>query len=193
MSSGELKKAKKAVRGRVRDAREAMDPASRSEASLKIAHRFLDLPELGSARTVMAFWSFGSEVDTAPLMSALRQRGHTVALPRIVDAELQPQVYEEGDPFTETSFGAKEPSIGRVLGPEDVDIVVTPGVAFDLSGARVGYGGGYYDRFFPLCGGLRAGICFDLQIVQEPLPGGAFDLPVDVILTESRTLRCDRP
>jgi 5-formyltetrahydrofolate cyclo-ligase len=68
---------------------------------------------------------------------------------------------------------------------------VPPGVAFDRSGRRVGYGGGFYDRFLPMLGwaGPRIALAFDVQLVDE-LPAGGFDLPVDVIVTESRVLRC---
>jgi len=194
MNSGELKKAKRAIRNRVRLARDRMEPAQRAAASIAIADRFMQLPEVKGAGSVMLFWSFGSEADTTPLMEALWGRGVTVALPRIVGSRLEPRTYAAGDPVTATTFGAMEPSDGIVLPPEEIDVVATPGVAFDASGARVGYGGGFYDRFFGRIrpDALRAGVCFDLQLLDEPVPGGAFDIPVDVIVTESGITLCAR-
>jgi 5-formyltetrahydrofolate cyclo-ligase len=196
LSSGSLKRAKRAVRRSVLAARDAVGPGSRREMAAAITQRFLALPAVQDARVVMAFSSFGSEVATAPLIDALHGRGVVVALPQIVDGDLRPRRYEPGDPMTETSFGALEPSEGAVVDPVEIDVVVTPAVAFDRAGARVGYGGGYYDRFLlatrPDC--LRVGVAFGVQILEDglTLPGGTFDLGVDVIVTESETLRCRR-
>ena len=103
-------------------------------------------------------------------------------------------MYAPGDAVTATSFGASEPSTGAALDPSAIDVVVTPAVAFDRSGRRVGYGGGFYDRFFPRTrtDTLRIGIGFDLQLVEEELPGGHFDLGLDAIVTESGVVRVRR-
>ena len=77
----------------------------------------LSLPEVERASTVMVFWSFGSEPDTAPLIEALHARGAGVALPQIVDGEMEPRSFAPGDPVTETSFGAWEPSGGERIDP----------------------------------------------------------------------------
>ena len=189
MNSSELKRAKRAVRAEVLARREAIDPEERERRGLLIVERFVGLPEVASARTVMAFWAFGSEVPTDPLISTLVHTGVRVALPRIVDGHLEPRTWRPGEPVTETHFGAREPAAGQVVEPAEIDVVATPGVAFDRGGGRVGYGGGFYDRFLPSTAALRAAIAFDVQVVADPLPGAAFDLPVDVIVTESRTIR----
>jgi 5-formyltetrahydrofolate cyclo-ligase len=192
MNSAELKRAKRAIRTEARAARDALAPDVRARCSLLIRDRFLELPELETVRTVMLFWSFGSEVDTAPLVRSLVERGVKVALPRIVGGELEPRTYRPGDPVTETSFGACEPSGGEVLDASTLDVVVTPGVVFDRAGRRVGYGGGYYDRFLPRTrpDSLRIGVAFDVQLVDGDLPGGHFDLPVHAIVTGSEVVRC---
>jgi 5-formyltetrahydrofolate cyclo-ligase len=194
MKSGDLKRAKRAVRAEVRAARDALSADERARLSALIADRAMGLPELERAEVVMAFWSFGSEVDTAPLLRGLHERGRDVALPRIADGDLEPRVYTEGDPLAETSFGALEPTDGRVLEPTGIDVVVTPAVAFDRDGRRVGYGGGFYDRFFLRArpDAVRLGIAFGIQVVEHDLPGGRFDLRVDVIVTESEVVRCRR-
>ena len=94
--------------------------------------------------------------------------------------------------MTETTFGAREPAAGEMVHPAEIDVVATPAVAFDRAGRRVGYGGGFYDRFFPRtrADALRVGVGFGVQLLDEPLPGGAFDLRVDVVVTESETVRC---
>jgi 5-formyltetrahydrofolate cyclo-ligase len=192
MNSAELKRQKRAIRTEVRAARDALAPDERERRSLRIRDRFLALPELETASTVMLFWSFGSEVDTAPLLRSLVERGVMAALPRIVDGELEPRTYRPGDPVTETPFGACEPACGEVLDPPALDVIVTPGIAFDRAGRRVGYGGGYYDRFFGRTrpDSLRVGVAFEVQLVDGDLPGGHFDLPVHAIVTGSEVVRC---
>jgi 5-formyltetrahydrofolate cyclo-ligase len=193
MNSGTLKQAKREVRRRVLAAMEAMAPAERAAASRAISARFLALPEVRSAAVVMAFWSFGSEVDTARIIAELAERGTTIVLPRIVGGALEPRAWSPGAPTTPTSFGAREPADGEVVDPARIDVVATPAVVFDRTGRRVGYGGGFYDRFLPLLreDGLRVGIGFDLQVLPggAVLPGGRFDVPVDVIVTERATIR----
>ena len=139
----------------------------------RIVTRLLDLPELRAARAVMAFWSFGSEVPMDPLIARLVEAGVTVALPRIVDGHLEPRTWRPGEPVTETHFGAHEPEAGRVLDPSELDVVATPGVAFDRAGGRVGYGGGFYDRFLPLTPALRVAVAFGVQLVDDAGAGGA--------------------
>ncbi|MGZ8599997.1 MAG: 5-formyltetrahydrofolate cyclo-ligase [Actinomycetota bacterium] len=194
MTSADLKRAKRATRHRVLAARDALSAAERERASTRIVDRVLSLPEVDAASTVMVFWSFGSEPDTAPLIEALHARGVRVALPRIVDGDMQPHSYVPGDAVTETSFGAKEPAAGETLDPSAIDVVVTPAVAFDRSGRRVGYGGGFYDRFFPRTRPetLRLGVGFDVQLIEGDLPGGHFDLGLDGIVTESGVVRFRR-
>jgi len=192
MRTSELKRAKRDVRRSVLAARDALGEAERVARSEAIHGGFLALPEVRGAGLVMAFWSFGSEVATPPLLEALHARGVRICLPRIEDGDLVAVAYEPGDPLRETSFGAREPAAGTILAPEMLDRVVTPGVAFDRFGHRIGYGGGFYDRFLRRTrrGAARIAIAFDLQVLPQELPVGSFDLGVDVIVTETETIRC---
>ncbi len=115
-----------------------------------------------------------------------------MALPRIVDGDLEARTWRPGEPTTATSFGALEPAEGDLVDPADVDVIVTPAVAFDRAGRRVGYGGGYYDRFFPRAraDAFRVGAVFAVQLVVDDLPSGHFDLRVHAVVTESETVRC---
>jgi 5-formyltetrahydrofolate cyclo-ligase len=189
-ASDRLKRAKRAIRREVLAAREAHSADQRATMSAAIVERLLDLPEVADARTVMAFWSFGSEVDTARLIDRLLVEGRTVALPRIEGADVVPVAYRRGDPLAATTFGAMEPAAGRVLGPDEPDLVVVPGVAFDRDGNRVGYGAGFYDRLLPrLRAGVPAvGIAFAPQVVDR-VPSGGTDRRVHAIVTEDEVIR----
>jgi 5-formyltetrahydrofolate cyclo-ligase len=193
MRASELKRAKRDVRRSVLAARDALAEAERIARSTAIHRRFLALREVENVGVVMGFWSFGSEVSTPPLLETLHAQGVRVCLPRIVGGgDLEAVAYEPGDPMTDTSFGVGEPADGTILAPEMVDLVMTPGVAFDRSGHRIGYGGGFYDRFLRRTrrGVPRIAIAFDLQVVSHELPVGSFDVGVDAIVTETGTIRC---
>lgn len=191
MNSGALKRAKRQIRRTVLEERDALSPGVRAERGVRIARRVVELPEVRDVRAVMLFSSFGSEVPTAPLIERLRERGIIVALPRIEAGELIPVAYTPGDPVRTASFGALEPIGPNGLEPATLDMVGVPGVAFDRLGGRVGYGGGYYDRFLRALPAFRVGIAFGLQVIEDPLPAGRFDLPVQVIVTEEETIRPD--
>jgi 5-formyltetrahydrofolate cyclo-ligase len=197
MNSGALKRAKRAVRAHVLAARDALPADERAPADARIAERFLALPEIRRASAVMVFWSFGSEVATAPLIDALTARGVLVALPRIVDRELEARGYRPGDAVSATGFGAFEPEAGPSIAPEALDAIAVPAVAFDREGGRVGYGGGFYDRFLPTARPdvARIGLAYAVQVAPagDRLPAGHFDLRVHAVVTESEVVRCEEP
>jgi 5-formyltetrahydrofolate cyclo-ligase len=185
-----LKRAKRVLRRAVLAERDAVPEDDRSARSRAIADRFFGLPETAGAETVLAFWSFGSEVDTGPLIARLRSQGKTIALPRIEGNEVAPVVAAPETPMREASFGAMEPA-GPALDVVELDLVVVPGVAFDRSCGRLGYGGGYYDRLLEKRrdGVAAIAIAFALQIVDR-VPIGAIDRRIDGVVTESEMIRC---
>jgi 5-formyltetrahydrofolate cyclo-ligase len=189
VTSNALKRAKRRIRREILERRDAIPGGDRVARGARATARLLALPEVTGARTVMAFWSFGSEVPTEPLIGALHERGTTVALPRIEGADLVVVAFAPGDATRTTSFGALEPMGEDTIRPADLDVVVVPGVAFDVRGTRIGYGAGYYDRFLRRTGAFTVGLGFDLQVVDGDLPAGRFDLPIDAVVTEERTVR----
>jgi 5-formyltetrahydrofolate cyclo-ligase len=191
MKSAALKREKARIRRAVLEQRDALPEDIRTEWGERIAARFLDLPEVGTAEAVMVFSSFGSEVPTGPLVERLRARGIVVALPRIEGADLVAVPFAPGDPVRATTFGVFEPVAPDAMDPAALDVVGVPGVAFDLQGRRIGYGGGYYDRFLRGLHTFSVAVAFGLQVVDRPLPTGNFDLPVQAIVTEQETIRPD--
>jgi 5-formyltetrahydrofolate cyclo-ligase len=187
-ASHRLKARKRALRRATIERRDLLSASERSAKSARIVERVLALPEVVAAGTVMAFWSFGSEVQTAALIERLHGAGKRVVLPRIAEGEIAAVAYAPGDPVTTTSFGAMEPVGAEVVAAEDVDAVIVPGVAFDRRGGRVGYGGGFYDRFFSRAPEVPAvAIAFAVQLVDD-VPQGRSDARVDVIITEDEVI-----
>jgi 5-formyltetrahydrofolate cyclo-ligase len=185
-----LAERKRDIRRSVLHERDALPEEDRRAGSAAITERVMALPELRSTRTVMAFWSFGSEVDTSGLIEGLHAAGKRVVLPRVDGREVVAVVYVPGDPTAATSFGAMEPMSAEIVRPTEIDVVIAPGVAFDPNGGRVGYGGGFYDRFLRT---VRAdtpviGLAFAVQLVDE-IPRGEHDRLVDVVVTEEELIR----
>jgi 5-formyltetrahydrofolate cyclo-ligase len=189
VSGGALKRAKRRIRREVLAARDALPPEQRTAMGTLIAGRFLALPEVEAAATVLLFWSFGSEPPTASLIERLHAREVRVALPRTEGANLVAARYGPGDPTGPTSFGAMEPVDGIPVAPADLEVVAVPGVAFDRRGRRIGYGGGFYDRFLPRTRAVAIGLAFGIQVVEGDLPAGGADIGVDLIVTEAETIR----
>ena len=186
-----LRAAKRELRARARALRDAVPEEERRTMGRAVEARLFSLPELARAGTVLVFSSFGSEVPTAGIVARLLREGHRVALPRLAGGEIEARAFRPGDPMVRARFGALEPAAGEVVPPEELDVVVVPGLAFDRQGYRVGYGGGYFDRFLRRTrpDALRVGICFHLQLVDE-VPHGEGDVPVDAVVTDRELVRC---
>ena len=171
--------------------RTGRDPeADRFAHSEAIAGRFLGLPETAGAETVLAFWSFGSEVETGPLIARLRSLGKTVALPRVEGNEVAPVVATPETPMTEASFGAWEPADGRALDVTELDLVVVPGSRSIGRAAEWATAAGTTTASWERRDGVAAiAIAFALQIVDR-VPSGAIDRRIDGVVTEVEVIRC---
>jgi 5-formyltetrahydrofolate cyclo-ligase len=134
------------------------------------------------ANTVMAFNGFKSEPDTDPLFARIAADGKRLVLPRIEDGDIV--VVDGSGPMATSRIGVTEPQ-GPPLPIDLVDLVIVPGLAFTLDGYRLGYGGGFYDRFLPKCRQLAVpdvGVCFLEQVVDE-LPTEPHDVRVQLVIT----------
>ncbi|MCB9616271.1 MAG: 5-formyltetrahydrofolate cyclo-ligase [Sandaracinus sp.] len=183
---------KEELRRRMRAVRKGLPREARAERSRKIGERLLEVPELASAKVVAAFVAIHGEVNLAPAVQRLRERGVAIALPR-VDLEEQAIVlhaHEPGDVLDESGFGVPEPSPDAPrVDLASVDVVLVPGLAFDPNGFRIGYGKGYYDQLLPtLPNAFRLAVGYDFQLVVE-VPSLPHDVPVQAIVTDTRTLR----
>src|SRR5688500_8759558 len=143
--------AKEVLRGRMRSLRRVLSKDACDERSAKLCARVLELPEVIAARTVVGFAAFGKEPRLAIALAALDERAVITGLPRVVDGELLTlHRYRGGDLLEESGYGITEPlETAPRLEPADIDVILVPGLCFDGSGFRVGYGKGFYDRLLP--------------------------------------------
>jgi 5-formyltetrahydrofolate cyclo-ligase len=183
--------AKHELREKMRAARAAIPPSDRATLSARVEARLLALPELRGKKTVLLFYSFGTEIPTAVLVRRLFVRGWRVLLPYLKDeSSMEAGEIRRGDPLEATGYGPKEPARRVAVEPGEVDVVVTPGLAFDAAGRRLGYGGGSYDRYLARLHphAVRIGIGFASQVVGE-VPTEDGDERVDVIVTDRGVVR----
>ena len=139
--------------------------------------------------TVMVYADFRREPATGKLMEMLLEMGVRVGLPKCgPEGKMDAFVVESVEGLAPGRFGILEPSEEKVLKPEELELVLVPGYGFDREKNRLGYGGGYYDRFLPKCtGAIVAGVCYGNCIV-ETLPTEPFDVKMDLIITEDGCL-----
>jgi 5-formyltetrahydrofolate cyclo-ligase len=127
----------------------------------------------------MAFVGCKGEPDTDPLFARLAADGKQLLLPRVQDGNI---IACAGDgPMVASRFGIPEPT-GPALPVDDIGFVLVPGLAFTAAGYRLGYGGGFYDRFLPTLTCPYAGVCFAEQLVDE-LPVEPHDIPVQQVIS----------
>ena len=170
---------------RVRAAAHAAEPL----AGERLADRFPDALRPPPGAVVAGHQPFRTEIDPRPLLRALARSGCVLALPvtppRGSDDGLVFRLWREGDALVRSAFGVHEPPSDAPL--VEPDLVLTPLLAFDRSGARLGYGAGHYDRTLPRLTarrGFRAvGLAYAAQEVER-LPAEAHDHPLDGIVTE---------
>lgn len=190
-----LRERKQALRRRTLAARAALAPAEHSRMSLATSARLLSYPAFERAGCVLAYFSFGSELDTHEFVRALLARGCRLVLPRIDRAQRRLTLHHVTDPQMQTIagvWGIREPDPGRcaVANREEIEAVLVPGVAFTPRCERLGYGGGFYDTLigeWPVKPPLIAA-AFPSQVVDD-VPVGPGDRPIDAVVTEEQTYR----
>jgi 5-formyltetrahydrofolate cyclo-ligase len=181
--------AKAAARRAVLLRRDALPGGERTLLSARIVATILNLPSYRDAGAVLAYASFGTELQTDELLRRVLADGKTLVLPRVERGGLG--LYEVRDlagDLAPGTWGIREPEPDRCP-PADaggVGFALVPGVAFDRGARRLGYGGGYYDRL--LAGGLPEATplvsgAFEVQILDK-IPLDPHDAPVDVVVTE---------
>lgn len=174
------------LRTNARRARSALDPQYRRDASSAICGTLAQLPDLTHARVVMVYGAAPDEVDVTELAQQLRYSGAKTLYPKVESGQiLAIEVTDEAD-LVPGFRGIREPN-GDPVDPSIIDIVIVPGVAFDIAGGRLGQGKAYYDRFLPKTRAARIAVAFDVQLASH-IPREPHDLLMDTIVTEHRVI-----
>ena len=181
-------RAKEEIRRLMIKKRESMRKEEVLEKSKKIEERFLSSDEFAKSDRIAIYYPIRNEVDTRGIISWLLSKGKEVYLP-ITREEITLGRIRSFSELRPGKFNIMEP---REAIDEEVnlDLIVVPGVAFDESGYRLGFGKGYYDRFLrSFRETTKLGLAYEFQVLEE-VPRDEEDIPVDFIITEKRRIDC---
>lgn len=164
----------------------ALSPQTRIAGDDALFRRFLTLPQVGAARTILLYCGMGTEPDTIRLMDPLRDMGKGVCLPRCLPGnQMEARLVQRDSRLIRHPYGMLEPDTDcPSVPPDQIDLVLVPGLAFDRRGGRLGRGGGYYDRWLAGFLGVTAAFCRD-GLLMDAVPRLPHDLGVDLVITET--------
>lgn len=180
------------LRNKYKSIRRNMTSAKKSDSDSRIFERIIALDSYKSCDIVLTFVSTEIEVDTHKLIEYSLKIGKTVAVPKCISGTRQMEFYiiNSFEDLEVATFSVLEPKTdicSKLLNFEN-SICIIPGLAFDYSGYRLGYGKGYYDRFLADYNGINIGICY-CPCTLNKLISGRFDKPIDILITEKYSHR----
>jgi len=178
------------LRTSLRERRQRLDQRQRASAGRQLCRRFAHIPLFRRSRSIAFYWAVDGEIDLGPLMNIAWRAGKTVYLPGVLrDRTLEFRELRPGDRMVGNAFGIPEPPLGAPASPlERLDLILTPLVAFDNRGFRLGMGGGYYDRTLDMARGRNGraravGAAYSFQQVEQ-VPAEPWDRPLRGVVTE---------
>ena len=171
-------------------ARAALPESVRQTQGRLIAARVLAEPGFKRAKTVLCYCSFDDEIDTYEILHTALAAGKTLCLPRTLGGgRMEARTVHTLDVLKRTKFGILEPGEDCALvDPAQLDLCIVPCLAADLSGRRLGYGAGYYDRYLSETRAFRMLLCAEARLFSS-IPTEPHDMACDMIVTEERVVR----
>ncbi len=158
----------------------------------RILLELINTKEYINAKNIFIYIGFGSEINTKEYIKEFFKEGKTVLVPRteIKSRKMEAIKITSLDNLKESKYGILEPSLNeKPFNEDEIDLIIIPGVAFDLNGNRLGYGGGFYDRFLSRTKAYKIALCYDFQLLNK-IETEEHDIPTDLIITEKRTVLC---
>lgn len=173
---------KKALRRQIREQKRAMSEEQIVAASQRLAEKFFAIKQYADAKTVYGYLPYNQEVRTVPILQRALEDGKRVAVPKVYGDEMR-FIYITGfDALENSEMGIPEPVADGPVADDPTALVIMPGLAFDAQGNRIGYGGGFYDKFLAAePKHPTVALCYDFQILPR-LDTDEFDIPVDLVL-----------
>lgn len=173
---------KKTLRSQIREKKRAMTPEEIRTASEKLGQLFLSSEAYQKAKTIYGYLPYNQEVRTVPMLEQALADGKRVAVPKVCGDEMK-FIYLSDLSQVETGYaGIPEPIADGPVANDPTALVLMPGMAFDKEGHRIGYGGGFYDKFLASePGHPTLALCYAFQVVEH-LETEAYDIPVDCVL-----------
>lgn len=173
---------KQELRRAIRERKRAMTEEEIVERSNALAEKFYNSPAYQAASTIYGYLPYNQEVRTVPMLQRALDEGKRVAVPKVYGEEMRFIYLEDLTQVSKGYAGIPEPIADAPVAEDQQALVLMPGLAFDPQGHRIGYGGGFYDRFLaqePHHPTLA--LCYEFQM-QTHLDTEEFDIPVDTVL-----------
>lgn len=177
--------------------RDALTEAELEEKSGRIAEKLFSTNIYRNSQRILCYMDFRNEVRTGKLIKKALADGKKISLPRVENRTggirdlLAFAISDIENDLEPGTYGILEPKQYKLqrMEPGEIDLVLVPGVVFDMKKYRIGYGAGYYDRFLNKVGKdcIKAGLAFEIQI-KESVPVQGHDIPMDLVITEDRVI-----
>lgn len=173
---------KKALRNQIRQQKRAMTEAQIVSASEKLGEKFVASALYRQAKTIYGYLPYNQEVRTVSMLERALRDGKKVAVPKVYGEEMKFIYLDDLSKVEKGYAGIPEPIADEPVADDQAALVLMPGLAFDKEGHRIGYGGGFYDKFLAAePNHPTLALCYDFQM-QEHLETEEFDIPVDCVL-----------
>lgn len=173
---------KKALRSQIREKKRAMTKEQIFESSKALAEKFLATSQYAAAKTIYGYLPYNQEVRTELILEKAFQDGKRVAVPKCYGDEMRFIYISDFDRLEKSDMGIPEPVDDGPVAEDPTALVLMPGLAFDKEGHRVGYGGGFYDKYLSKePGHPTVALCYEFQMMPK-LDTEEFDVPVDLVL-----------
>lgn len=181
------------LRTLMRAERRALPSAAQDEAARAVFAQIRTFEPYQQARTVMAYMACRGELSLEAVIRDALATGKTLLLPRCESpGVMTARRIHDMDDLVPGAYGLPEPEEDcEIVQPQDIDLILVPGVAFDRMGHRLGQGGGYYDRMLRESRALRVGVCHDFALL-DCVPCEAHDVNMNMIITPDGSVRMER-
>ncbi len=167
----------------------ALTKEETAEKSRLIRENFLSSDIYRRSDTVMIYMPTGNEADIFSAFEYMLGDNKRVLIPAVTGDDMRAVVIDSSTVFKKGRFNIPEASEGEYADPAEIDLIAVPGIAFDRTGGRIGFGKGFYDRFLTGTGAVKAALCYNMQITDS-VNAEPFDICMDYIFTETEMIKC---
>lgn len=179
---------KNRIRQDLREKRKKISPQLYLEKSQMIRSTLESLPIYKAAKRLLVYISSSEEVDTIAFVKDCLAAGQTVFVPRVQGEKLVVCPITKWEDLEPGQYGILEPiEVIKDVNPSEIDLIIVPGIAFDKTRHRIGYGKGFYDTLLKTTKGLKIGLAFQEQILDK-IPEEEHDVAMDIIITDQNIL-----
>ncbi|OHD20309.1 MAG: 5-formyltetrahydrofolate cyclo-ligase [Spirochaetes bacterium GWC1_27_15] len=174
---------KEEIRKIFKQKRELIDDKTLLDKSKKLSDIIIQTEEYKKSQTIFCYVSFDKEVDTNYFLQKCLSDKKNLCVPLVIGKNMIASKIDSLNSLIKNRFGILEPTVKNEISKDNIDLVIVPGLAFTISGQRIGYGAGFYDKYLSDYKGITFGIVFSDFIINEcDFTPQSFDIPVKKVL-----------